>query len=447
MTAAGFLYLLGILALIVASAFFSGSETALFSVNRIQLKRMETGGSGDRAANRLLRNPQRLLSTLVVGNMLVNVLFASIVASMTRDWLGERALPLAVAVSTVALLLFGEVAPKTVAVYHSQSFSRLVSLPVALLAVAFSPLRWLLQGATNAVLFLLRQKTMTTWDVVTKEEVAGMISLGEAAGVTSDRERAILDNILNFGETAADEIMMPRNEVHGVDDRATVGEAFVKACEWKHSLVPVYHDSMDDVWAIFSVVDMPAFLANGIAERPLHSFREQVEQAEGRSALKLPLYPACVFPETARLDDLLTGMKQSRVSMVVLVDEYGGTAGILSLEDLLEEVVGRLAPARESLEDDLQIAADHVMTNGRIPIRDFNRQVAAMNIPHDESDTVGGYIMELLGRLPRAGDTVDDGRLRFHVLRMAGRRIGTVRIELVAESSSDASAADRGGEA
>ncbi len=419
-------YLLFLLALIMLSAFFSGSETALFSVNRIQLRRLRQGTASERRISRLLRHPQRLLSTIVVGNMVVNILFASMVAGLTRAYLGERSLPVAILFSTLVLLLFGEVTPKTVAVYHALKVSRLVSFPLSFLAVALAPLRLLLQTAANLVLRLLRQKTMTHWDVVTKEEVAGMISLGEKAGVASGRERAILENILEFGEVSANDIMVPRNEVRGIDDSLTIRQAFVQACKCTHSRLPVYHRDMDGVWGIFSVVDMPRFLGDPIGDQPLHSLRGEVEKAESANNLDLPIYPAHVFPEMARLDVLLNHMKKFRVSMVLLVDEYGGTAGILTVEDILEEIVGFLAPAKGA--EQMVVEDNYIMAGGRVNIRDFNRQ-AEFKLPLDQADTLGGYVMELLGRLPRVGDEVEEEYWRFRVVRMAGRRIGALRIE------------------
>jgi len=430
MTAESFLYLLGLLVLILLSGFFSGSETALFSINRIQLKRLEKDGDrGERTVGRLLRRPQRLLSTVVVGNMLVNVLFASLIATLTRELFREQAVSAAIIISTGALLLFGEVAPKTVAIHHGMTFSRLAALPLAGFSILFSPLRKLLQMVAAGLLVLFRQPTMANWDVVTREEVTGMMALGQAAGVTTERERMILDNILGFGEIAADDIMIPRNEVEGLEDSLTVRRAFAVACRLRHSLVPVYHNNMDDVWGVFSIVEMPRFLQDGIADKTLASFREQVEKNIGKEAPELPVYSASVFPESVRLDDLLTGMKELRISMAVLLDEYGGTAGILTVRDLLEEIVGRLSPGRDDPADDIKIAGDYVITNGRLHIRDFNKRVEHMQIAKGDSDTIGGHVMECLGRLPRAGDTVEDSGLNFKVMRMAGRRIGTLRIE------------------
>ncbi len=421
-----------ILILLVLSAFFSGSETALFSITRAQAKRMRDGTPGERAVTRLLRHPDRMLSTIVVANMIVNVLLASIVASLARRYLDEAGVALAIAGSTIFLVIFGEVTPKTVAVYHSYVVARFVALPLLFLGGLLTPVRFLLQRATNMILALLGYDRMPAWNAMTRDEIAALMAMGEAAGVATDRERNLLENILNLGVIEARDIMVPRTEVVGVEDNLSLGEAFSAASQCRHSRLPVYSKDMDDVWGIFSVIDMTHCLSRDQLKTPLHQFRPQVDNDDREPGC--PVYPVSVFPETARVDDLLSHMKAKGVSMATLVDEYGGTAGMLTIDDILEEVVGRIVPLDETELGRLNEPGRHVVLDGGTGIREFNK-LAMVSLPMNGSSTVGGYVMALLGRLPRAGDTVENETYRFHVIRMVGRRIGALRIERLATSA------------
>lgn len=416
-----------VLVLLAFSAFFSGSETALFSITRAQARRMRQGTPGERAVTRLLRHPDRLLSTIVVANMIVNVLLASVVATLARRHLDEVGVALAIVASTVALVVFGEVMPKTVAVYHASAFARVVALPLVFLGTLLTPIRFILQRATNVVLALLGYQKMPAWNAMTLDEIAGLMAMGEAAGVATDRERYLLENILNLGALEAGDIMVPRTEVLGIEESMTLGDAYGFASKCRHSRLPVYSKDLDDIWGIFSVAEMTHFLTDEKLRVPLIQCREEVVADVDEEHRTWPIYPARVFPETARVDDLLSQMRAQGVSMAVLVDEYGGTAGVLTIDDILEEVVGRIVSLDEAEGGTSFDEQGEVLIDGGTSIRDFNK-LADQPLSQNGSATVGGYVMELLGRIPRAGDRVDDEVYTFEVLRMAGRRVGALRV-------------------
>ncbi len=423
-----FLYLAAMAGLLAFSAFFSGSETALFSLSRARARRMASGTPGERTAAALLRHPQHMLSTIVVGNMIVNVMLASLVAQLTQAQFGQGAAGAAICISTILLLVFGEVTPKAIAVHHSYVIARTVSIPLRILGGLFSPARLCLRLATNLVLSLFGQKPMTAWESLTKEEISAMLAMGEAEGVTTQRERAMISNILNLGSIEAHDLMVPRTEVIGIPDSMTLGQAFALACRYRHSRYPVYTEDLDDSWGIFSVIDMPHCRDQELRKQPLSAFREAI--AGDRRDDKLPIYRAYLFPETARVEGLLTHMREKQVSMVVLVDEYGGTAGILTLDDILAEIVGQITPAGAAEKAGVVFAEDHLLVEGRTHLRELEAFVD-IDFPENGADTIGGYVMELLARLPRAGDVVEDRHYRYQVIKMAGRRVGTLRMEKI----------------
>jgi len=226
----------------------------------------------------------------------------------------------------------------------------------------------------------------------------------------------------------AHDLMLPRTEIHGIDDRLTPAQAFEAACGSGLDRAPVYHDDLDDIWGFIAVVDLPRWRGGPEFDRPLAEFRV----ADGRpepGATLCPVYPIHVFPETIRIELLLLQMRRRRAPFAVLVDEYGGTAGVLTIDDILAELMGRV-PGETGLAPGpcLGSAQESISVDGRTPLRSLNPRLPHP-LPRKGPDTLGGYVMDRFGRVPRAGDEIDDGQYRFTVLRMAGRRIGALRIE------------------
>ncbi|MCF7855919.1 MAG: hemolysin family protein, partial [Candidatus Pacebacteria bacterium] len=420
------LNILGLSVLTLLSAFFSSSETALFALSRTQAKRMSEGGRGERAAAKLLRQPQRVLSTSVVGNMIVNVLLASMIAALAQAVFGKSGVGVAICASTVLLLIFGEVTPKTIAVQHPEGLSRFIALPLLYIGTVLMPVRLVVRLITNVLLALLGQHAMSAWGVLTRDKIAALLELGEAEGAATGTERTLVENILRLGTLEAHDIMVPRTEVVGVEDSMTVREAFAVARKARHSRLPVYHEDLDDIWGVFSVIDVSPNLDETRLAAPLWTLRAEVVVETAHDMP--PVYPAHVFPETAKVEGLLHDMRGRRATMALLVDEYGGTAGILTLDDILAEVVGQITPAGKARKAGVEFGDGYVLVDGRAHVREFF-EVLDVPPPENGADTIGGYVTELLGRLPRAGDAAEDDVFRFHVIKMAGRCVGTLRVE------------------
>lgn len=413
--------------LLTFSAFFSASETALFSLSRSRISRMRSGPRGDRLAARLLEDPQRLLGTIVIGNLFVNVLFASMVAELAQLLLDESSVAVAITCSTALLLVFGEVTPKTLAVGRAFPLARRVSATLTMMGYVFAPIRAVLRAATNAILFVMGQQGMGGWAGITREEVAAVVTLGEAQGVATSRERALLHNILDVSNVEAHVLMVPRTDIRGVEDRLTVAEAMQEARRHRHSMLPVYHEDLDDSWGIFSVVDVFRSCSDELMSCRLVDLRDRIRSA-GSPLPDIPVYPALLFPETVRVDKLLDAMRERHASAILLVDEYGGTAGMLTMDDILAEIVGHSSTVKMAERAGIIVRDSFVLAEGGTLIRDFN-QIIGASLPVNGVDSLGGFVMERLGRIPRAGDAVEFGDHRFQVIKMAGRRIGTLRVE------------------
>ena len=424
----------GLAALLALSAFFSGSETALFSLSRAQVQRLrEAGGRTGRAAAMLLGRPRRLLITILVGNMLVNVASASLVASVSMGLLGSKGVGLAIGLTTFLLLVFGEITPKTFAVRNAAIFSRVVALPLLGFGQVIFPIRIVLRGITAALLFVLRQGHVRSAPLLSERELQAAVEAGAEEGVIDAHELEMLERIFAFRDLDAREAMVPRTEMAAVAETATVAEALDAARASGHSRLPVFADDVDEVWGVFDVRDLPAWRDHGILGLTLRQFVDR--SAQFADAPKRPLVrPAFLVPETRHVGDLMQDMRQSGEHMAILLDEYGGTAGLVTLRMLVDELVGGVLGQGRSGEPLCREVEGRLQVLGEARLREVCHDVGLV-VPEVEADTVGGYVMSLFGRLPRRGETIDDGRYRWRVLRMVGRRIDAVEVTPLGEAA------------
>jgi putative hemolysin len=427
--------LFAIVVLLALSAFFSASETALFSLSRSQAHRFAEGWAGERLASRLLRNPQRLLSTVLVGNETVNVLLTSLCAATIGDLVrGDEtwSTVLNIVVVWPLLIVCGELTPKTIACNHSQAIARWVALPLEVLAWLTAPVRGLLRLVAQGLLRTLGHGEAAEWDVVTREEIAAMMAVAAETGASDVEERDLVRRLLRLDTVRANDIMVPRTDVVGIRDSATLAEAYAKARERRRSRLPVYHEDLDDIWGVISTMDMPRWRQSQWLNLPLSEWRTRADQMRrGKTAPEpLPVYPVLLIPETANVERLLTAMQEKRSRLAVLVGEHGGTAGILTMNDVLEELIGQISPRAADGRQDVIRVHNGYHIDGRLHLRDLAESLD-LELHSDEYDTVGGFIMERLGRLPRTGDEVALDDCTFKVLRMAGRRVGTVRLTVI----------------
>jgi CBS domain containing-hemolysin-like protein len=327
-------------------------------------------------------------------------------------------------------MVFGELTPKTIAVHHALPFARRVALPLLLFSQLIAPVRLVLRGVTTVLLRLFGQADVPGWGTLTRAELAATMAAGEAAGATDAHERELVEHIMQLNVVQARELMVHRMDVIGIDDELSLRDAFNKACKLRRSRLPVYHEDLDGIWGIISAVDEPRWRESEYMDRPLAELRDAVQ--EGQSGL--PVYMAHMAPETASVEKLLTSMRELRTHFVVLVGEYGGTSGILTLDDILGELLGHLPPGLDGKPEAPEEGV--IFADGRTPLRQLN-ETHELELQANGVDTLGGYVLERLGRLARAGDTVVDERFRFRVVRMSGRRIGMVRIERLSSLTSE----------
>ena len=417
-------YLLGLAALLAASAFFSGSETALFALTRTQARRMRKGSPGEVRATELLEHPQHLLSTILIANLLVNIAIASIIASVARRTFGDQGVPIAILVSSAALLIFGEVTPKTIAAARAQQVARFVAPPLHWISHVLTPLRIALRLASTAVLRVMGVRLAAGWADVTREEIDAMLALGVSSGVASQKEGELAERILDLSTLDAHSLMVPRTDVDAVDDSVTLAEAYMRLCKMRRSRMPVYQEDPDHIWGFISLADLPRWRESEAMNRPLSAFRGEQHPSTPFGG---PVYPMRLVPEGADVQGVLDTMRTECTQMVILVDEYGGTAGLLTLHDIRAELLGYLSPEQEADAPRILAEGDTFLVDGRTHVRELNRQLDTP-LPAGEADTVGGYVTDLMGRIPRAGDNTEDEAYTYRVVQMAGRRVGALRM-------------------
>ncbi len=404
--------------LLFLSAVFSGTETALLALGEAGVHRHL---DGERRPSRLLtlwrQHPNRVLSSLLIANNLVNILASAVATNLAGSALRglgvrpfmEWGMALAVGVMTFLIVTFGEIVPKTFARHNAHRFVPL--FPVTLLAcVVLRPFSSGLERVASRLIRAAGGSDGASGPRVTEAEVEAMIRLGTAEGALSGDKKALLSSVIEFSETMTKEIMVPRTDVVGFPVEASLDEVLRTVAERKFSRYPVYDGDLDSVVGILTVKDLLRTLSEG--------------RREGFSLRALVSPRVLIVPETKKIGDLLKDFQAERVQMAVAVDEFGGTAGIVTTEDVIEEIVGEIYDEYERAEEDIQPdGPDRYVVQGRTPIESL-AEVFGVALPdQDNYETVGGLVLTQAGRLPHVGEAVDFAGLRFEVRERSRTRI------------------------
>ena len=401
--------------LLLLSAFFSAAEAALLSANKLRLRRLRD--DGDRRARQLSRlleeEPGRVLTALAVGNNIVNVGASILAAALFVQWLGPGRGPwLAVVAMTVALLIVGEITPKTFAAKHADRLALWLGRPVAWVAAALGPVIRILSLISDLLVRPLGGRVNLASPLVTEEEIRLLVRMGEEEGVIEADERQMIHSIFEFGDTVVREVMVPRIDMVCVEDTTTVDGVLRVILEEGHSRVPVYHETIDQIVGVVHVKDLLSHIKAGHHALP------------AREVMR----PAYFVPESKRLDDLFREMRRKRTQMAIVVDEYGGTAGLVTVEDLLEEIVGPILDEYDVEEKLFETVDEHTaIVDGRLSIEEVN-ELMNLDLPTGEVDTIGGFVYSLLGHVPAQGEKITARDAEIVVEKLEGHRIARVRI-------------------
>jgi len=413
-----------LLLFLAGSALLAGAEAAYFSLNRLgTAPREDDGPPGQTLLARLLRNPHDLLITIVVGITLVNIAASALATAVATSFLGPRGVAVAIPVMVFLIVVFGEVLPMTIAVGSPQRFGLVAARPVLALAWLLTPVRKLLGAFTNLIeRRVAREETPQT--AITEAELRTMVEVGHREGVVERTEREMIHGVFELGETTVGDIMRPRTDVFAVEVATPPARLLTELRANLHHRVPVYEGTLDNVLGILSTKALLPYY---------RGFPPDFD-------LRRLLTPAYFVPLTKRADALLREFRAKRLRMAIVVDEYGGTAGLVTLEDILEEVVGEIRDEFETEERLAQPLDERTFrVAAKMPIPDFNA-VTGLAVSDEHFDTVGGWVLDLFGRVPHRGESLEAGGIRVVVEKVHRARILEVVVRLPAPPAGEKAA-------
>lgn len=407
--------LIAIIILLCLSAFFSSSETALTTVNQIRMRTL--ADNGDKRAARVLHvtgNPGKMLSAILIGNNIVNLSASSISTSLAIHLFGNTGAGIATGILTFLILIFGEVTPKTMATIKADSMSLTVAAPIGLLMKILTPVIFIINKLSLGLMFLLHVNIKDAQKKMTEEELRTIVDVSQENGVIEHEERDMIHNLFDFGDAEAKEIMVPRIDMTFVQADATYQEVLDIFRQDMFTRLPVYEDSTDNV---IGIINMKDFL-----------LQNDTPEFSVRNLLREPYFTY----EHKNTADLFLEMRKSSISLAIVLDEYGVTAGLITLEDLLEEIVGEIRDEYDADEEDdiTRISDREFYVLGSANLDDVS-EALSLHFTSDDYDTIGGYCLGLLDHLPEKNEIIlTDSNILIRIDRMEKNRIERIYIRL-----------------
>ncbi|KJS80399.1 MAG: hemolysin [Peptococcaceae bacterium BICA1-8] len=398
--------------LIFLSGFFSSTETALFSLNKVRILHMaEEGNKKAQLIMKMLDDPNRLIATILIGNNIVNIGASAIATSMAIDIFGSRGVGIATGVMTILVLVFGEVTPKTIAAQNAEKWSLNIIEIIRVLSIVFMPIIKILAVLTNFMV-RLTGSAAKQGPFITEDELKLLVNVGQEEGLIAESERAMINSIFEFDDTLVREIMTPRMDMIVTDVTDSFTSVVNIAIDAGHSRIPVYEDTTDNIIGIIYAKDL------------LKNINKDFSALEIRKLLR----PAYYIPETKKVRDLLAELRQAKVHMAIVIDEYGGTAGLVTIEDVIEEIIGDIQDEFDIEEESIvMLTDDAIRADARASIYDINESLN-IDLPDDDFETISGLVFHLLGHLPKEGEELSLGNVKIKVEKTLGRRVDKVKV-------------------
>ncbi|MBA4336538.1 hypothetical protein C0416_02065 [bacterium] len=388
--------------LVILSAFFSGSETAIISVSEAKVRSLaKKDVSGAYVLSKLKKDPHRLLITILAGNNLVNIGASVLATVIFTQAFGSSGLGIATGVMTFFILIFGEITPKSFATKYSVQIALLVARPIYAIQIIFTPVTWFLD---KIVKFLIRTiGSETKEDQVSEEEIRAIIDIGAEEGSILKAEKELLKNVLQFNDIHVEEVMTPRVAMDALPIESTLQEAIDFVIKKSHSRIPIYEDTIDNIVGIITIKDVLI-----LSEK--YNVSKKLENID----LKKPI----TVPVSKKIDTLFKEFQQARTHIAVVIDEYGGTAGIVTLEDLLEEIVGEIIDESDIEEMPIQKVSEFEITaHGITRLEDINDYLD-IKIQGNEKEAISALILDKLHRFPKEGEVIDLPHAKIKVIKM-----------------------------
>lgn len=414
------IYLLA--ALLCLSAFFSASESAITAVRRSKLLSLaESFPKRKKALDWLVEDTHRPLTVTLISNNLVNIAASSVATSIAVAFFGDKGIFLAIIAMTVLIVVFGEILPKSIAIVHADRMVLLASPLLRALSMPLSPVVWGLVGMVRAIGRAFDIEMNPHRVTITREEIEQMIKAGEASGSLEADEERMIRGVIEFEETRVYEIMVPRTDMVAISSTTPIAQAARTFCECGHSRLPVYEADTDHIVGILHVKDILESLASGRVDDPVSYFMRE----------------SLFVPESAKISEVFDTMRTKKVHMAIVVDEYGGTAGLVTLEDLLEEIVGEIQDEYD--EENLPVVKESensYLVEGQLNLGDLSEYLG-YPFESEEADSVAGFVLALAGRFLEPGEEVRYGPWTIEVVNIEGYRVKLLRFRREEEKEEE----------
>jgi putative hemolysin len=399
-------------------AFFSSSEASLISVSKIRIRSLaERGNKAAQAAKGLWEHHDKLFATILLTENAFIIFASSVGTTLALVLFGEQGLLVASLTMTVLIVLFGEITPKTFAARNSERMSLLVARPITLIVKALTPVIYVFTLVANALISVVSRGRKFQSPFVTPEEIRMLATIGEEQGTVLEMEREMVHKVFEFGQRQVREVMIPRPDIVGIEIDASLESLLSTFANSSHSRFPVYSGDLDNVVGFVSIKDILLGMAN--------------ESTKSEVALRELVRPTVFVPETKQVGQLFHEMRAQHMQIAVVIDEYGGTAGLATLEELVEEIVGRLTD--EWVTEPLLVEVDEhtVRVDGLMRIDEVNREIGTRLPEDDDYDTLAGFILYQLRRVPQEGETLSYGDVELTVEEMKGPKIEKLLVKRV----------------
>lgn len=402
-----------VIILLSASAFFSSAETALMTSNKLKMRNLADNGN-KRAAKvlKVTENTDKMLSAILIGNNIVNLTASSISTTLTLKIFGSKLVGIATGILTFLILVFGEITPKNVASKNAEKMALIYIGVISFLVTVLTPVIFIVNTVAKFVISIFNKNSDDN-NAVTEEELRAMVEYSHEEGIIENEEKKMIVNVVDFGDTVAGDIMVPRVDMVMVDEKSSYEEILQVFREERYTRIPVYEETPDNVIGILNVKDFLLI--------------EDKENFVMKELLREPLYTY----EYKKTSALMMDMRKTGANIVIVLDEYGITAGLITLEDMLEEIVGEIRDEFDADEDEgiTKVSDLEYLIDGSTNLDDINDRIG-LSLSSEEYESIGGLIMEKLGRLPVEGEIINFDNIVLTVKKMDHARIEKVCLKL-----------------
>ena len=399
---------------IILSAFFSSSETALTSVNIFKIRQMEKNGVEKAPlVRKLVDNIGSVLTTILIGNNIVNIVTTTIATIFFTEVMGPKGAVISPIILTIVVLIFGEVTPKNIAAANSEKLALNVARPIKLLDLIFKPVNFILGKITGAItkVFVGEEEESS---LVTEEDLKTIVDVSEEQGVINNEESEMINNVFEFGNSYVSDIMTARTNMEAISIESDQEELNEMLKETNHSRIPVYGKNIDNILGILHMKDIVSAIADG---KELN--------------LEEIIRPAHYVYDNMHIFDLFTNMRSENVSLAIVIDEYGGTSGLVTIEDIVEELVGEIDDEYDKDEKDIfKLTENSYLVKPALHLSDFN-DYFNLELEEIKNDSIGGYVIDYLSRIPEQGDSIEVDNIKITVDEVDRYKIEMLKVEFI----------------